>query len=150
MSPRILPLLLASAAIAYACGPRGHASESPAKHQNKQADKGLEASLKVSVNSEIRLALHLTNSDDRHVELRFPNGQTHDFVVLDTIGREIWKWSDGRLFTQSMQSRVLDRNETVTYAADWDPGTLQGTYVAMVSLRSENHPVEQRVRFEIP
>ena len=153
LSPRILPLLLASAAIAYACGPRGHASESPARQQSRATAKGLEASLKVSIDSaadQIRLALRLTNSDPRHLELRFPNGQTHDFVVLDTTGREIWKWSEGRLFTQSMQSRVLDRNESVTYAADWDPGSLQGTYVAVVSLRSENHPVEQSVRFEIP
>ena len=112
--------------------------------------KGLEASLKVSVEDPVRLSLQLTNSDPRHLELRFPNGQTHDFVVLDTAGREVWKWSEGRIFTQAMQSRVLDRNESVTYSAECDPGSLQGTYVAMVSLRSENHSVEQRVTFEIP
>jgi hypothetical protein len=149
LSPRILPLLLASAAIAYACGPRGHASESPARRQ-KQTTEGLAAALNVTVKDQVQLALRITNGDPKRVELRFPSGQTHDFVVLDTLGREIWKWSESRLFTQSMQSRVLERDETVTFAASWDPGDRHGTYVAMVSLRSDNHPLEKTVRFDIP
>jgi hypothetical protein len=149
LSPRILPLLLASAAIAYACGPRGHASESPARRP-KQTAEGLAAALAVTVKDEVQLALKVTNSDPKRIELRFPSGQTHDFVVLDTTGREIWKWSESRLFTQSMQSRVLERDETATFAATWDPGERHGTYVAMVSLRSNNHPIEKSVRFDIP
>lgn len=149
MSPRILPLLLASAAIAYACGPRSHASESPAR-RHKQAAEGLAAALNVTVKDEVQLALRITNGDPKRIELRFPSGQTHDFVVLDTTGREIWKWSESRLFTQSMQSRVLERDETVTFAASWDPGDRHGTYVAQVSLRSDNHPIEKSVRFDIP
>ena len=149
MSPRILPLLLASAAIAYACGPRSHASESPARHPQNPAE-GIAAALNVTVQDEVQLALSVTNGEPKRIELRFPNGQTHDFVVLDTTGRQIWKWSESRLFTQSMQSRVLERNETVTFAASWDPGDRHGTYVAQVSLRSDNHPIAKSVRFEIP
>lgn len=143
--------MIATAAIAYACGPRGHASESPARQNTTQAtEQGVQGDLKISVQEEVVFDLRVTNGDDRHVELRFPNGQTHDFVVQDTLGREIWKWSEGRMFTQAMQSRVLDRNESISYTTAWDPGSLSGTYVAVVSLRSENHPLEERTRFELP
>ena len=41
------------------------------------------------------------------VELDFPDGQTHDFVVLDAAGSEVWRWSDGRMFTQAHAEQVL-------------------------------------------
>lgn len=110
----------------------------------------MEARLSVTVREQIRLALTVTNGEPRRVELRFPNGQTHDFTVLDSTGRTVWKWSEGRLFTQAMQSRVLEHEEIATYAATWDPGDLRGSFVAVVRLRSENHPVEQRASFDVP
>ena len=98
----------------------------------------------------MRLDFRVTNGAARAVELSFPTGHTHEFVVTDTTGREVWKWSDGRLFTQVMQSRVLDHSESADYQAAWEPGSQHGTFVAVVTLRSENHPMEQRVTFQVP
>jgi len=58
--------------------------------------------------------------------------------------------SDGRMFTQSLQNRVLEANETLTYEAKWKPASMHGTYVAVASLMSENHPLEQRIEFDVP
>ena len=41
------------------------------------------------------------------LELRFPDGQTHDFVVKDFAGKVIWRWSEGRMFTSAMRSETL-------------------------------------------
>jgi hypothetical protein len=141
--------LLPLAFFAYACGPRPPAKETSVRKPGNTA-KTLQARLDVAVANGVHLALHVSNDAAKSVELNFPSGQTHDFIVTDTTGREVWKWSTGRLFTQAMQNKVLGREESVAYRADWDPGPLHGTYVAVVSLKSENHPMEQRVRFEIP
>ena len=147
MTPRYA--LLVPALFAYACGPRPPAKETHVRKPGNTA-QSLAAKVDVAVANGVHLALHVSNEASKAVELNFPSGHTHDFVVTDTTGREVWKWSEGRLFTQAMQNKVLGREESVAYRADWDPGQLHGTYIAVVSLRSENHPIEQRVRFDIP
>jgi hypothetical protein len=141
--------LLVPAFFAYACGPRPPAKETHVRKAGNTAQT-LAGKFDVAVANGVHLAFHVSNGAAKAVELNFPNGHTYDFVVTDTTGREIWKWSDGRLFTQAMQNKVLGREESVAYRADWDPGTRRGTYIAMVSLRSENHPMEQQIRFDIP
>jgi hypothetical protein len=135
--------------LAAACGPRARASESAARKRLADGPPVV-SSLDVQTDGEVRFALLVTNNAEKRMELTFPSGQTHDIVVLDAAGREVWRWSEGRMFTQALQNRILDANETVSYAAAWEPATRQGDFVAVASLRSENHPVEQRVRFTLP
>ncbi len=108
------------------------------------------SSFDVRLDREVNFAFHVTNNAERRLELTFPSGQTYDIVVQDVVGREVWRWSEGRLFTQALQNHILESNETLSYEAAWNPSTAHGTFVAVASLRSENHPLEQRVRFSIP
>ena len=71
-------------------------------------------------------------------------------AVMDSAGREVWRWSDGRIYTQSLQSRVLESTESFSYSAAWKPEALHGNFVAVAYLKSENHPLEQRVAFSLP
>ncbi len=149
MPKHIVPLLLTAAAFLYACGPRPANNEA---HARKPAagSQSLASSLDVSVTDGVKLAFHVTNEASKRVEVAFPSGLTHEFEVQDTLGRVMWRWSEGRLFTQAMQNRILERDETMTWQADWTPPDLHGDYVAVVSLKSTNHPIEQRVRFTLP
>lgn len=146
---RLVPFILVAAAFLYACGPRPSAGETQVR-KTPTGQRPLEATVDVSTRDGVSLAFHVANRGSRKVELDFPSGLTHDFEVQDTTGRTLWRWSEGRLFTQSMQNRVLDRDESVTWEADWSPTTPSGVYVAVVSLKSSSHPIEQRVRFSLP
>lgn len=149
MTPRLA--LLASIVVTTACGPRPPAQEAHTrKPGNTARSTTVEGQLRVAVGQQVHLALQVANGTAKAVELSFPSGHTHDFVVTDTTGREVWSWAEGRLFTQAMQNRVLGRDESATWQADWDPGQHRGAFVAVVSLRSDSHPIEQRVRFDIP
>ena len=61
----------------------------------------------------MRFALRVTNETKKHVELSFPSGQTHEFVVVDSVGREVWRWSSTRLFTQAVQNKLLGSGESM-------------------------------------
>lgn len=150
MSPRYIPVLLlaAAAAVFYACGPRSHAAEP--ESEPVATGPGFASSLDVTVRDRVGLALRVTNNGTRRLELTFPNGQTHDFVVLDSVGREVWRWSDGRLFTQPLLNDVLDESETVTYQASLPLPSTPGRYTAVAKLMSENHPMQRRVDFSVP
>ena len=108
------------------------------------------SSLDVQLADDVRFDFHVTNSAPKRLELTFPDGLTHDIVVLDEAGREVWRWSAGRMYTQTLQNHILESDETLSYGAEWPPQSLHGTFVAVASLRSENYPVEQRVRFTLP
>jgi hypothetical protein len=99
---------------------------------------------------DVKFALQVTNLAPHSVELNFPNGQTHEFVVLDTLGREVWRSSTGKMFTQALQNRNVDENETLSFREEWEPRGYHGRYTALAKLRSSNHPVEERIDFVLP
>jgi hypothetical protein len=149
---RLIVLLLALAALAYSCGPQSSSSESsePGSQQKGVNGSAIASSLGVEVSEQVGFTFHVTNNAPKRLELTFPSGQTHDIVVMDSLGREIWRWSEGRLFTQALQNKVVDTSETLTYEAAWAPGERRGKYVAEASLMSENHPLKKRVEFQVP
>jgi hypothetical protein len=153
------PLLLAAAvtAIILACGPRAQRRDADAAAKGDantnsiaSADTAVAASARVSVAGGVRFTLYVTNLHDRALELRFPSGQTHDFRVEDAAGREVWRWSAGRLFTQALQNTLLESRETIAYAEHWDAAGLTGRFTAIASLPSSNHPVQERIEFVLP
>jgi hypothetical protein len=143
----VLPLLVASAlAFAYASPSPSHSYEPVRRHAVRDT---IAASLDVKVGEEVKFAFHVTNSSGKRVELRFPNGQTHDVVVTDGQGRQVWRWSQGRLFTQSMQNKILGAGDTLTFTETWHPEHA-GSYTAVAILMSQNFPTEQRADFSLP
>ncbi|MEO8881284.1 MAG: BsuPI-related putative proteinase inhibitor [Gemmatimonadaceae bacterium] len=159
MTRRSITWILCIAAIALACGPHSrhgdgdaHASV-PSAHQPAEhpfADPSLAASAKVAVGSSVKLALQVTNLASHSVEVNFPSGQTHEFIVLDSAGAEVWRWSTGKMFTQAFRNRNVDANATLSFSEQWKPEGRHGKYTALATLRSSNHPVEERVDFVLP
>jgi hypothetical protein len=162
----LIPLLCLGA-VAFACGPRSHSEASlvsvnlatavaapPVVNRVKKTKK--EQQVRVAPNftisvehKSIRFALDVTNPTKKDVEITFPDGQTHDFIVLDSVGREVYRWGEGRMFTQSVQNRTIDSGETMHIAEHATPSLPLGSYVAVATLRSSNFPMQERVAFEL-
>ena len=151
MQSRFVIALLAAGGIAFACGPRPFESEAASASapiaRARPGAPALATTLALSVSSTVDLRLHITNGTSKKIELTFPNGQTHDFYILDSTGREVWRWSAGRMFTQSVQNRLIDAGGTVSYAESWNGPLPPGEYTAVAVLLSSTHPTEQRVEF---
>lgn len=170
MVSRLLIPLLCTGALALACGPRSHPDASvasassevrAAEHTAAQRaaqrarrarhDGELVPSLAIVPGSdEVRFALAVENAGSKTLEMHFPNGQTHDIVVLDSVGREVWRWAEGRMFTQAHRTRPLAGGDTLRVEEAWDASELHGRFTAVAQLRSTNYPVEKRVTFELP
>ena len=159
----LIPVLCLGA-VAFACGPRSHSEASlvsvnlakpvaapAAKKTPKRAQQVRVApNFTISVeHKSIRFALDVTNPTKKDVEITFPDGQTHDFIVLDSVGREVYRWGEGRMFTQSVQNRTLDGGETLHIAERAALDLQPGSYVAVAKLRSTNFPAQERVSFEV-
>lgn len=162
-----IPLLLAGA-VALACGSRSHsesavsvataaptaptASVTPVVHHRAEprASTEIKSAFAVSASpNALHFALNVTNPGKKGIELTFPSGQEYDFVVHDSAGREVYRWARGRMFTQSLQNKVLDGGETKRFEEQAVTKLPPGTYVAVATLRSSNYPVQERVAFEM-
>ena len=126
-------------------------SETPVKHAGTPAaDAPLRSAFIVRAEARaIHFSLDLTNRSKKHVELAFPSGQEYDFVVMDSVGREVYRWGKERMFTQSLQNRVLDGGETMRFEEKADKALPNGSYVAVATLRSSNYPMQERVSFRL-
>ena len=117
----------------------------------RSKDGQLVPSLTVTrLGEEVRFAFNVANAGQRRVEVKFPTGQTHDIVVVDSTGREVWHWADGRVFTEALQNRVIDGGDTLLLEDGWDHPAVRGKLVAIAQLKSTNYPIEHKVEFTLP
>jgi hypothetical protein len=158
MYTRYLIALLGAAALVFACGPRApHAAETAAQEQPPQRRKhrdgepALVPALGVRVGDGVELALRVENTTDKKVDLIFPSGRTHEFVVLDSVGLEVWRWSRSRMFTGALRNRTIGARQSIAFEERWvRPADAHGRFTAVASLASENYPLESRVDFTLP
>jgi len=157
MENRIIIPLLCAAALAYACGPWRHAQTEAVSATDAHAPTTKRAKHQVATvfnvipkGSDVEFALSVLNNTAKTVELRFPSSQTHDFVVLDSLGKVVWRWSDGRMFTQAIQNKTVKSSDTLTLEDHWSPQHAHGTYVAIATLTTDDHPIERRLAFTLP
>ena len=151
----VLPLLLA-ASVAFARGSFANDGNKPlaSKHQSTDEKAVLGTTFNVirptGDAESLKFALRVVNNTTKMVEIQFPDGQTHDFIVSDSTGKEVWRWSEGRMFTQAMKSKTLKGKDDTVFQEMWETTGHRGSFTAVAILKSENFPVETTVQFELP
>ncbi len=145
----IIPLLVA-ATLAFAKGSAPHKSAAKLPELSREQKKvAVVSSFAVNAGNGVNFRLDVRNNTNKMLELRFRNGQTHDFYVLDSSGKEVYRWSKGKMFTQTVQNRLVKAKESTVFANRMDSSNLHGRYTAVAILTSDNHPVEQRMEFAL-
>lgn len=145
----IIPLLCAASVVAFARGTSGHKSTIASTTTERRSTTALTSKLTVNAGSVVEFTLDVRNNTGKMVELRFPNGMTHDFYVQDENGNEVWRWSKSRMFTQGVQNKLVKSKETATFSEGWDALHRRGRFTAVAVLPSDNHPIEERVEFDL-
>ncbi len=69
----------------------------------------------------LSLMLRNTSGDTQHTEtFNFVSPQRYDFVVRDSLAREVWRWSAGREFPYERSQLVLHTGDSTNWDAAWD------------------------------
>ena len=145
----IIPLLCAASAVAFARGTSGNKSTLAASSTDKHSKTELSSRFTVNASNGVEFSLDVRNNTKKMVELRFPNGKTHDFYVQDASGNEVWRWSNHRMFTQGMQNKLVKSKDVAVFTEGWNPSNMHGRFTAVAVLPSNNHPIEERVEFNL-
>ena len=157
MDNRLILPLLCAASVAFAAAPSFSHAEKPiatAKRHNAEMSAPIVTTFDITRPKDdaqkLRFTLNVRNNTTKMLELRFPDGQTHDFVVKDFTGKEVWRWSKGRMFTSAMRSETLKGKEDTIYEESWSSKGEHGSFTAVAILKSNNFPVESSVQFVLP
>jgi hypothetical protein len=60
------------------------------------------------------------NRTGEEITLYFRNAQRYDFTIEDEEGKEVWRWSEGRMFAQMLGEEILGpSNPEVIYTAEY-------------------------------
>ena len=107
----------------------------------------LHGSLDLSVDDTVQFTFTVRNDGDEPAELAFSDALEADFVVVDGE-REVWRFSDGRMFAQMIGSESIPPDGTATYEASWeDPES--GEYAAVATLEARDRDCEARTSFSV-
>jgi hypothetical protein len=145
----IIPLLCAASVVAFARGNVGHKATLAASTTEKHSKVALSSRFTVNRGAVVGFTLDVQNNTTKMVELRFPSGKTHDFIVKDDAGKEVWRWSKSRMFTQGVQNKLIKAKNVATFSEGWDAADHHGRFTATAVLLSDNHPIEETLQFEL-
>jgi hypothetical protein len=90
------------------------------------------------------------NAGVESVDLEFRNGMTADVAVFpeSETDEAVWRWSDGRMFTQALRTVTLAPGESLTEALTW-PDPSPGSYTAEASLAAADVEAVARATFDV-
>lgn len=132
-------------AVALGCAPR-----TPGAELSEGVPALLPSVQAYTSGGDVYLVLQVTNTTTAPIEVTFPTGQSYDFVVSQG-GRELWRWSEGQMFTQIVREEVIGVGETLRYEAIWEaPSGASGEFEVVGRLTAADHEVEQVARFGLP
>ena len=110
----------------------------------------LDATLAVTTDEDAAFTLTVENAGSDAVSLSFRDGQRAEFVAEPTDGGEaVWRWSDGRMFSMTVESEELAPGGSTTYEATWT-NPPSGDYVARAWLMASDIDAEAETAFDVP
>lgn len=64
--------------------------------------------------------LTLTNVGSEDVELLFSSGQQYEITVKDENNQDVYRYSEGKMYTQALETKVIKTGEKINWNVEWD------------------------------
>ncbi len=71
-----------------------------------------------AVGEPVNIVFTLTNPTEREIRIQFTSSQRFDFVVRRDK-TEVWRWSNGRMFSMMLTTMVLKPQSSKSHTAVW-------------------------------
>lgn len=102
------------------------------------------------VGDRMRFELSLTNEGDEKAFIQFPSGQQFEITVINQDNQEVYRYSDGKMFTMALVMREIAPKETLVWADEWEEATAgEYTVIGELQIMSINGESVDREQFKI-
>ncbi|WP_083270636.1 BsuPI-related putative proteinase inhibitor [Bacillus marinisedimentorum] len=86
----------------------------------KQKAGGLEVSGEAAPGEDaVAFTITIANKGDNESDIEFTSGQKFEIIVTDSAGNEVYRYSDGRMFTQALETITLKPGESKSWSDEW-------------------------------
>lgn len=72
----------------------------------------------------IPLRISVTNTDSKDIKLTFTTAQRQEFTAVDERGKEVWRWSSGKMFAQQVTEMKIEAGATYNFFGKIEAGVL--------------------------
>jgi hypothetical protein len=73
----------------------------------------------------VPIRISMTNTGDKKQVMTFPTAQKQDFSAANVNGVEVWRWSAGQVFAQSVTEMTAEPGATYNYFGKINAGVLK-------------------------
>ncbi|ELZ00440.1 BsuPI-related putative proteinase inhibitor [Natrialba asiatica] len=95
------------------------------------------------------LTFTVRNEGPETITIQFTDACKADFAVADEeTGREVWRFTDGRMFAQLLSADELEPGEATTYEAEWE-NPQSGEFTVVAELRARETTCEARTALSV-
>lgn len=89
--------------------------------------------------ASVSWSFRVTNVSDEPLTLTFSSGQRAE-VVLSDEGGEVYRWSEGQVFTQAIEDVTIDAGDEEVFTLEGTLDVAPGAYELIVTLSSDPAP----------
>jgi len=101
-----------------------------------------------AIGEQVRVSLDVLNLGPNPVKLNFNSAQRYEFIVLKD-DKEVWRWSNNKMFAMVLGSLVLKPNEKRSYTEALETaGMVPGNY-DLVGIITSRPPLKATCKFTI-
>jgi uncharacterized protein YceK len=84
----------------------------------------LETKLEVNqLGDKVVFDLTLTNVGSEDIDLLFSSGQQFEVVVQNENNQEVYRYSEGKMFSQALQNKLIQSGKHIAWKVEWDQKT---------------------------
>ncbi|WP_138420483.1 BsuPI-related putative proteinase inhibitor [Aquibacillus sediminis] len=69
---------------------------------------------------QAKFVLELENTNEEDVDLLMPSGKKYEIVVTNDEGEEVYRYSEGKMFTQALETVTIPADDKVAWEEEWD------------------------------
>ncbi len=102
------------------------------------------------VGEPIVLTLRLVSRTKGEMRLEFSDSQRYDFVIRDSAGREVWRWSRDQVFAQVLGTEIIGpARPQLEFQTRFSGPLGQGVYRIEGSLPARGHRLSATLTFQV-
>ena len=103
-----------------------------------------------TVGQPVNIEFCIFNRTGQEITLHYRDAQRYDFILEDDEGKEVWRWSDGRMFSQVLGEEKLGTGrEEIIYAVKYQGKIKPGKYRITGSIQSIECPMTASLTIEV-
>jgi len=82
-----------------------------------------------SPGEKVKISIKATNNSKEEISTYYSSSQKYDLVITDKNGKEIWRWSHGKMFLMAIYPFRLKPKESIKFNYTWDQRDNSGRQV---------------------